>query len=93
MSVLEAMYCRLPVIISDQCCFPEVAQYEAGKVIPCDPNQLVKAMEQLINDEALRRRMGGNGRRLIEDKYLWDKIADEMIKAYEDAITTCKNRK
>ncbi|MEW6602152.1 MAG: glycosyltransferase [Nitrospirota bacterium] len=92
MSVLEAMYCRLPVIISDQCNFPEVAQYGAGTVITCDHNRLCSALEQLIDDDNLRKKMGENGRKLIEDKYLWDKIAEQMIDAYENVIRTWKNR-
>ncbi len=93
MSTLEAMYCRLPVIISDQCHFPEIAQYDAGKVISCDFNQLAQAMEQLIDNEELRKKMGENGRKLIESKFSWDKVAVQMIEAYEDIIKTWKSKK
>lgn len=82
-SILEAMYCGLPVIVSDQSYFPEIVQYNAGKVIPCDHYFLAKAMEELIDDKEQRKRMGENGRRLVIEKFTWDNIAEEMIENYQ----------
>jgi glycosyltransferase involved in cell wall biosynthesis len=85
-SMLEAMYCGLPVIVSDQSDFPEIIQYNAGKVIPCDNNFLARAMEELIDDKEQRIRMGENGRRLVIEKFTWDNITEEMIKNYRRII-------
>ncbi len=85
-SILEAMYCGLPVIVSDQSHFPEIMQYNAGNVVPCDSNLFAQAMEQLIDDDGLRAKMGENGRRLVIEKFTWDKIAEEMIINYQQII-------
>jgi glycosyltransferase involved in cell wall biosynthesis len=85
-SILEAMYCGLPVIVSDQGHFPEIINYNAGIVVPCDSNLFAQAMEQLIDNEGLRAKMGENGQRIVNDKFKWDKIADEMIINYQRTI-------
>lgn len=89
-SMLEAMYCGLPVIVSDQSYFPEIMQYGAGKVVPCDSNLFTQSMEQLIDDEEQRIRMGKNGQRVVSEKFTWDNIAEEMIINYQRIIEESK---
>ena len=43
-------------------------------------------MLELLNDEKLRNNMGKNSRRLAEDKFTGDKIADEMINIYQKVL-------
>ena len=83
---LEAMICKLPVIITRQCNFPEVAEYEAGIVIEPDLKQLTEALNILLSNSKLCKKMGENGRRLVLDNFTWDKITDKMIKVYEDTL-------
>lgn len=86
MAVLEAMVSGLPVIITRQCHFPEVAEAEAGLVIEPEVGQLATAMEKLLDEPQLRQEMGGNGRRLVNEKFTWDKIADQMIEMYDEVL-------
>lgn len=86
MAILEAMICKLPVIITPQCNFPEVAEYEAGIVIEPNLKQLTEALNILLNNSKLCKKMGENGHKLILKKYTWDKIADQMIKLYEKVL-------
>ena len=81
---LEAMACGLPVIITQQCHFPEVVEANAGIVIEPKADQLADALNELLDNSKLCEEMGENGRRLIMDKFTWDKIADQMIQLYED---------
>lgn len=83
---LEAMICRLPVIITRQCNFPEIAEYEAGIIIEPDLKQLTEALNTLLSNSKLCKKMGENGRRLVLKNFTWDKIADKMIKIYEDIL-------
>ena len=87
MSILEALTCNLPVIITHQCYFPEVAEAEAGLVIDTNIDQLTESLIKLLDDEHLRKKMGENGRRLVIESYTWDKVADQMIKLYEDVLS------
>lgn len=86
MTILEAMVCRLPVIITNQCNFPEVRENEAGLVINPSTDELVKAITKLLENSALSKEMGENGRKLVLEKFTWDKIADKMINLYKNAI-------
>lgn len=79
MAILEAMICGLPVIITRQCNFPEVESVGAGKVIDPDVISLSKAMIELVDNPELCKDMGSKGKRLVMEKYIWDKIADQMI--------------
>jgi len=83
---LEAMIYKLPVIITHQCQFQEIAEYGAGIIIEPDPKQLVEALNKLLNNPKLCKRMGENGRKLVLEKFTWDKIADKMIKVYEEIL-------
>jgi len=85
-AILEAMICGLPVIITHPCNFPEVAEAEAGIVIDPDPEQLAEALTMLLDNPQLREEMGANGRRLVSEKFTWDKIAGQMIEIYEEVL-------
>ncbi|MCL0086751.1 glycosyltransferase [Thermodesulfovibrionales bacterium] len=86
MAILEAMICGLPIIITHPCNFPEVAEARAGLVIEPDVGQLAAAMEELLGASQLRQEMGSNGRRLIKERFTWDKIADQMIQLYQGVL-------
>ncbi len=81
---LEAMACGVPVVITRQCHFPEVAEARAGIVIEPNADQLADALNKLLDNPRLCKEMGENGRRLIMEKFTWDKVADQMIQLYED---------
>lgn len=80
---LEAMACGVPLVITRQCHFPEVAEANAGIVIEPNSDQLADALNRLIDDPKLCKEMGENGRRLVMENFTWDKIADKMIQLYE----------
>jgi len=71
-----------PVIISDACGFPEVEMNEAGIIIRPTVKSLSSALEKIIQDERLRKKMGTNGFKLVKSQYNWDIIAEKMINEY-----------
>ena len=85
-SILEAMACGLPVVITKQCNFPEVERVGAGKVIDTDVAQLTGSLNELLGNPELCVDMGNRGKRLIKGKYTWDKVAEEMIAVYEEIL-------
>jgi glycosyltransferase involved in cell wall biosynthesis len=82
MAVIEAMACGLPVVISKQCNFSEVAQAGAGEVVVLDPQAISDALLRFISDAEYRRRAGAVGRELVLARYTWPKIAESSIEAY-----------
>ncbi|MFL5329780.1 MAG: glycosyltransferase [Gemmataceae bacterium] len=83
MAILEAMACRVPVVISDACHFPEVGQAGAGHVVPLDVGAIAHALESVLGDPATAAAMGRAGRQLVESRFTWPQIAAHSVQVYE----------
>ncbi len=84
LAVTEAMAAGCPVVITRECNFEEVHACQAGVVIDGgDMGRFIDAVDQLATDPALRRKMGGNGRRLVAERFTWSAIAARMEQAYQ----------
>lgn len=89
LSVLEAMSNGLPVVASDVGDVGRaVVAGETGYVVPAqEPVALADALQRLLTDEALRRRMGDAGRRRAEQHFSSDVTAQAVSELY-DAVTS-----
>ena len=85
-ALLEAMACNLPVVATEQCNMPEIAESGAGRIVKRTAEDLVHAIIDLLQDEATRIQCGANGRRLVEQCYQWDAIASELARMYRTAV-------
>ena len=57
-----------------------VSDADAGLVVePEDPVALAGALNRLLDDPELARRLGGNGRRLVEAEYSWSALIDSWL--------------
>jgi glycosyltransferase involved in cell wall biosynthesis len=77
-TAVEAMAAGLPVVASRLGGLPfTVADGATGFLAaPGDPTDLAEKLETLLNDPALRKRMGEAGRRRFEEHYSWPVIID-----------------
>jgi glycosyltransferase involved in cell wall biosynthesis len=86
-SVAEAMGAGCPVVISNQVnIHREVFDSNAGRVVRCDVEELFKALDELLSDEAMQREMGLNGQKLVREKYDWDRISEKVLSLYQRCI-------
>lgn len=85
-AVVEAMAAGLPVVISEQCNFPEAAAHSAGFIVPTASDAITEAVSALLSDPARRRRMAGNARALVADRYAWPAIAAAMQGHYRNIL-------
>ncbi len=83
MAIVEALACRVPVVITEPCHFPEVATSGAGEVVPLDAQAVGAALVRVLSDADRRERMGHAGRELVRSRYTWLKIAELSIDAYQ----------
>lgn len=75
----EAMACGLPIIISADSMVTELLDYDNGLICQEEnPSDLAKQMERLLDAE-LRRKMGQNSRKLVEETLSWKIIAKQFI--------------
>ncbi len=94
MTVVEAMACGTPVVISDQVnIHREVSASGAGLVTPCDATAVAAAIQSLLADRARREAMGLAGRAACRDLYSWPRIAERMQDEYETAIRLAQERR
>lgn len=80
--LLEAMACGTPVITGDKSSLPEVAGEAALKVDVSDPNNIVQAMEQLIENEELRSELTEKGLKRSAE-FSWEHTAQGVLKLYQ----------
>lgn len=85
---LEAMACGKPVICTNLPGVNEVDIDELASihVPPKDVDSLANAMITMLENDDLVKKMGINGRMLVEDKYDWKKIAKMTEKIYNEVI-------
>lgn len=87
---LEAMACG-KAIISTECGFSEIIEDgKEGIIIPSkDPQALKSAISRLMEDDRLRKEMGGSGR-TKSVRYDWDEIIKEYVSVYARALASQK---
>jgi len=84
LSVVEAMACGLPVLISDKVgIWREIVEAGAGIVAPCNSNKIADQLEKLLNDSELRLNTGQRGKSLVEAQFSTDRMAEKMEAAYQ----------
>lgn len=83
MSILEAMACGTPVVISQSCHFPQVETYACGKVVPLDVDALAAALAGIAGNPSEASQMGVAARDLVLRNYTWDSIGRKLVDAYQ----------
>ncbi|MEM6561491.1 MAG: glycosyltransferase [Planctomycetota bacterium] len=86
LAVLEALGCGTAVVISEQCNVPEVADVDAGRVVKLDATSVAAALGELLDDAALRERMGLAGKRLVAERFSWPRVAEQSIDVYQGLL-------
>ena len=89
MSVLEAWAYGLPVVMTPECNLPE--GFASGAALEIRNSEMGNAkwdgLRELIEmPEAQRCAIGMRGRRLVEDKFTWPKVAARMKEIYESLL-------
>ena len=82
--VLEAFACGVPVIASNTTSLPEVAGDAALLINPESPKAIAKALKQMMEKPAMRRRYIQRGLKRAK-LFTWEKTAKLTQKVYEGA--------
>ena len=87
MSVLEAMACGRPVVVTDDGGLRYIVADEGGRRVPVgNPDKLAAALIEILKDPTLSQSMGDFNRRQAESLYAWDRVIDRIEALYDDVM-------
>jgi glycosyltransferase involved in cell wall biosynthesis len=81
--VVESMACGTPVVASNAGSLPEVVSDAGITVDPYDTDGFSDAIERVLTDDALRKKMIKKGLTWAK-RFTWEKTAEETLKLYEE---------
>lgn len=86
--ILEAMSSGTPVIASDICAIPEIIKNGKNGLLiqPGNFAQITKTILMLLSDAKYARKLSLSGRKTIQDRFEWDKIALMTKDVYEKIL-------
>lgn len=82
---LEAMTHGAPVVSSNTSVMPEVNGDAAYYFTPTDPKDMARAVQEVLEDPALRKLLIKNGYAHLK-KFSWGKMAAETLTVYKDVL-------
>lgn len=88
MTALEAMACKIPVIISKFTGIQEnlLNGQDCLIVNPCETQNYAKSISTLINNKKMRQNLAKKGYLTVRDKFSWEAIAQRFINFYTKII-------
>jgi len=82
LAALEGMAASRPVVVTDSGPMPEIVE-GAGLVVPKrNPAALAAAIERLLSNDVLARKLGEGGRRRARTVYAMDRWVEQLLEVY-----------
>ncbi|HEY1662554.1 MAG TPA: glycosyltransferase [Verrucomicrobiae bacterium] len=83
MAVLEAAASGLPILLTHECNFPELARSNGAIEISPDFPAVEAGLRQILGlPEEQRKSMGQCGRELVKKSYTWAAVTEQMCRVY-----------
>jgi len=85
--IAEAMSCGVPVVATAVSGIPELVTHEVSGLLvpPDDPASLAAAVERIVRDPQLARRLGEGGRVAVADRFDGEELAHELAGLFRSA--------
>ena len=84
MAVLEAWSYKLPVIMTAACNIPEGFERGAALEVLAEVDSITDGLETLFRmTDAERATIGENGFKLVNDKFIWSSISNQVSEVYK----------
>jgi glycosyltransferase involved in cell wall biosynthesis len=81
--VLEALAMGCPVVATPLS-LDGIAVTNGHDALVADGEAMVEAIVRVLQDDSLRKQLSVNGRKMIETRYSWNRVAEMYLKLYED---------
>ncbi len=87
MAVIEAMYFRLPVVITKNVgVAPYIKQDEAGLVVEKNVEEIATAIMRILGNKKFAQEVGEKGREIVKNEFAMPKIAEKWVEAYNSIV-------
>jgi glycosyltransferase involved in cell wall biosynthesis len=84
LKILEAMALGRPVVSTTIGCEGLDVVDNEHLMVADTPEQFAEKIERLLTDRQLFERISANGRKLVETRYDWDRIAEQLMDVYAE---------
>ena len=85
LTVLEAMACGAPTIISDRGSLPEIAGGASLMIDPDDPIELAEALDRVLHDGELQQQLRHQGFHRVKE-FSWERCVREVVAVYHRVL-------
>jgi glycosyltransferase involved in cell wall biosynthesis len=91
--LIEAAACGRPIVTTNAPGCREIVRHgENGLLVPVRNSQaLAEALRTLIENPALRKRMGNRGREIVVQEFSLARVVDETLRVYRDLLAAVPN--
>jgi glycosyltransferase involved in cell wall biosynthesis len=86
-TILEALACGTPVVVTDRCGLAEAVEGEGGLVVPYQVEPLRDAVIKLLKDDKLRQECIAKGRSLVRERFAWSSIIKQIENVYASCLS------
>ncbi|MGE5533741.1 MAG: glycosyltransferase family 4 protein [Bacillota bacterium] len=89
-SLVEAMACGKPAVSTWTGSIPEIIKHRQTGILvkPNEPDSLKSALEELLEDKAIREKFGSNGREWVLERFEANKVAGQIADVYHKVLKT-----
>ena len=93
LTILEAMASKTPVIATRRGGIPMLVKhgYNGLFVKVRNSKEIASACNKLLEDDELRKKLGENARKTVEEKFTWGKTAQKFHRLYKKIGRNGKN--
>lgn len=83
MSIMEAMACELPCLVTDVGGNSELVHDSInGVIVPAEPHGIAVHVQKMLEDPGLRKAMGEESRKMVKDKFLLETTVKQYVELY-----------
>jgi len=88
--IKEAFYLKVPIVATNVGGIPELIETNVSGILvpPNDPNQLLKAVNGLLEDKEAAKRIAESGYDFVIENLTWEILLPKYVKFYEDLINS-----
>ena len=91
LKIMEALAMGKPVVSTTVGAEGIAVVPERHILMADDPGEMVRQIFRALDSPPLRRQLGAEGRRLVEDRYSWDTIGQHLEQIYESCLRQSHN--